>query len=129
MFSSGNCAVLPDWPTTPLLKVKKSSLQREAAMPLRLRVGAWIEILRANLSFRSAVFRHALRLSIGVGLADALGHSISWDRTYWIPMTVAVILKPDFTTTVSRGALRLLGTVTGLMLATVLYHCDARERR
>jgi uncharacterized membrane protein YccC len=96
--------------------------QREAAMPLRLRVGAWAEVLRANLSFRSAVFRHALRLSIGVGIADALGHSISWDRTYWIPMTVAVILKPDFTTTVSRGALRVLGTMTGLMLATVLYH-------
>jgi uncharacterized membrane protein YccC len=37
-------------------------------------------------------------------------------------MTVAVILKPDFATTISRGALRLLGTVTGLMLATVIYH-------
>ncbi len=97
-------------------------LERESAMPLRLRVGAWIETVRANLSFRSAVFRHALRLTICVGLADAIGHSISWDRSYWIPMTVAVILKPDFTTTVSRGALRLLGTVTGLMLATVLYH-------
>ena len=101
---------------------EEESLQREAAIPLRLRVGAWMEVLRANLSFRSAVFRHALRLSIGVGLADAIGHSISWDRTYWIPMTVAVILKPDFTTTVSRGAMRVLGTVTGLMLATVLYH-------
>ncbi|MFL6415639.1 MAG: FUSC family protein [Bryobacteraceae bacterium] len=101
---------------------EEESLQHEAAIPLRLRVGAWIEILRANLSFRSAVFRHALRLSMGVGLADALGHSISWDRSYWIPMTVAVILKPDFTATISRGALRLLGTVTGLMLATLLYH-------
>jgi uncharacterized membrane protein YccC len=98
------------------------SMQREASMPLRLRVGAWVETLRANLSFRSAVFRHALRLAICVGLADAAGHSISWDRTYWIPMTVAVILKPDFATTISRGALRLLGTVTGLMLATVIYH-------
>ncbi len=101
---------------------EEESLEREASIPLRLRVGAWMETLRANLSFRSAVLRHALRLSIGVGLADAIGHMISWDRTYWIPMTVAVILKPDFTTTVSRGALRLLGTVTGLMLATVLYH-------
>ncbi len=101
---------------------EEESLERESVMPLRLRVGAWIETVRANLSFRSAVFRHALRLTICVGLADAIGHSISWDRSYWIPMTVAVILKPDFTTTVSRGALRLLGTVTGLMLATVVYH-------
>src|SRR3954470_23369415 len=101
---------------------EEESLRRESTMPLRLRVGAWIECLRSNLSFRSAVFRHALRIAIGVGLGDAIGHSISWDRSYWIPMTVAVILKPDFTTTISRGALRLLGTVTGLMLATVLYH-------
>lgn len=101
---------------------EEESLKQESSMPLRLRVGAWIDTVRANLSFRSAVFRHALRLTICVGLADAIGHSISWDRSYWIPMTVAVILKPDFTTTISRGALRLLGTLTGLMLATVLYH-------
>ncbi|MFL6449550.1 MAG: FUSC family protein [Bryobacteraceae bacterium] len=106
---------------------EEESLERESSTPLRLRVGAWMEILRANLSFRSAVFRHALRLSIWVGLADALGHSISWDRSYWIPMTVAVILKPDFTTTISRGALRLFGTVTGLMLATVLYHATPQS--
>ena len=37
-------------------------------------------------------------------------------------MTVAVVLKPDFTTTFSRGALRLLGTFTGLVLSTALFH-------
>lgn len=37
-------------------------------------------------------------------------------------MTIAVVLKPDFTTTFSRGVLRLAGTSLGLALATVLYH-------
>jgi uncharacterized membrane protein YccC len=37
-------------------------------------------------------------------------------------MTMAVVLKPDFTTTFSRGVLRLAGTFAGLILATVLYH-------
>jgi uncharacterized membrane protein YccC len=36
-------------------------------------------------------------------------------------MTVAVVLKPDFTSTFSRGVLRLLGTFAGLVLATALF--------
>ena len=37
-------------------------------------------------------------------------------------MTVALVLKPDFGSTFSRGVLRLAGTYVGLMLATVLFH-------
>jgi uncharacterized membrane protein YccC len=37
-------------------------------------------------------------------------------------MTIAVVLKPDFTSTFSRGVLRLLGTLFGLVLATALFH-------
>ena len=37
-------------------------------------------------------------------------------------MTVAIVLKPDFTTTFSRGVLRLAGTFAGLALATALFH-------
>ena len=37
-------------------------------------------------------------------------------------MTVAVVLKPDLTTTISRGILRLAGTFAGLALATTLFH-------
>src|SRR5205814_7948964 len=32
------------------------------------------------------------------------------------------VLRPDFTTTFSRGILRLAGTFAGLLLATVLFH-------
>ncbi len=37
-------------------------------------------------------------------------------------MTVAIVLKPDFTATFSRGVLRLGGTLSGLLLATALFH-------
>jgi uncharacterized membrane protein YccC len=47
---------------------------------------------------------------------------VSLQRTYWIPMTIAIVLKPDFTTTLSRGVLRLAGTFAGLALATVVFH-------
>lgn len=96
--------------------------RHESAQPWRLQVASWIGALRANMDWRSPVLRHAVRLSVCVALGDAIGRAISWQRSYWIPMTVAVVLKPDFATTFSRGALRLAGTFAGLGLATILYH-------
>jgi uncharacterized membrane protein YccC len=78
--------------------------------------------LYANLSVNSTAFRHALRLAVCVGLGDALGRAVSLQRGYWLPMTVAIVLKPDFTATFSRGILRMAGTLAGLVLATGLFH-------
>ncbi len=94
----------------------------EAAIPWRLRAGGGLATLRANLNLRSTTFRHALRLSVCVTAADALGRSLGWNRPYWLPLTVAVVLKPDFSSTYSRGVLRLAGTFAGLGLATALFH-------
>lgn len=100
--------------------VKKQ--RRERVWGWRLELGGWLGIMRANLNPRSAIFRHALRLALCVAIGDAIGRAISWQRSYWIPMTIAVVLKPDFATTFSRGFLRLGGTFAGLVLATILYH-------
>ena len=94
----------------------------QSSRPLSLRITDWLGTLKANLNVDSAVFRHAVRLAVWVAIGDAIGRSIDWRRSYWIPMTVAVVLKPDFTTTFSRGVLRLGGTFTGLVFATVLFH-------
>jgi uncharacterized membrane protein YccC len=91
------------------------------AKPWKLRTTNWRATMRANLNWSSPVFRHALRLSLCVATADVIQRGINWQRAYWIPMTVAVVLKPDFTTTFSRGTLRLLGTVAGVLVATVVY--------
>jgi uncharacterized membrane protein YccC len=106
--------------TTPEGLTEFSSV--EIAKPWNLQLSNWVETLRVNLHLNSVFFRHALRLAVCVAIGDALGRSVDWMRTYWIPMTIAVILKPDFGTTFSRGGLRLFGTFTGLVLATVLYH-------
>jgi len=78
--------------------------------------------LRANLSLRSTAFRHALRLAVSVGIGDAIARSLDIERSYWLPMTVAIVLKPDFTSTFSRGILRIGGTLAGLLAATALFH-------
>ncbi len=94
----------------------------EFAPPWELQMRSWLATLRANLHLRSAACRHALRMAVCVAIADVIGRSLNTERTYWLAMTVAVVLKPDFTTTISRGVLRLAGTFAGLLLATVLFH-------
>lgn len=83
---------------------------------------ARLAVMRANLSFQSTAFRHALRLAICVCLGEALGHILNFQRTYWLTMTIAIVLRPDFAATYVRGVLRIAGTMTGLLLATALFH-------
>lgn len=93
----------------------------ESAQPPTLRLtGAWA-VLRANLSLRSAACRHAIRLAVSVAVGEAIAHAVDWQRSYWLPMTVVIVLRPDFTGTFSRGVLRLAGTFLGLACATGLF--------
>lgn len=94
----------------------------EAREPWRLRFSGRFAKIEANLSLHSTVFRHAVRLAVCVGAGDAIGRALSLQRTYWIPMTIAIVLKPDFAATFSRGVLRIFGTFAGLIVATALFH-------
>jgi uncharacterized membrane protein YccC len=99
----------------------------EAAAPRRMRLGNTLARLRANLSLNSAAFRHALRLAGCVALGESINRVISSNipgapRGYWLPMTVAIVLRPDFAGTFTRGVLRLGGTLAGLIAATAIVH-------
>lgn len=100
----------------------EGSVAHDGPTPLASRFEERLAKIRANLSFRSTVFRHAVRLAVCLAIGDTLGRSISLQRTYWIPMTIAIVLKPDFTGTLSRGVLRIAGTYAGLLIATALFH-------
>jgi uncharacterized membrane protein YccC len=97
-------------------------VQTEAKQPWSLRIGGRMAILRANLTLKSAACRHAVRLAVCVAVGDGLARSLELPRSYWLPMTIAIVLKPDFAATFSRGALRLAGTFAGLGFATALFH-------
>ena len=94
----------------------------EYALPRALRPASPLATLRANLRLSSPACRHAIRC--GVGLASALGlsHMLPLSRGYWMPMTVAIVLKADFGATWRFGLLRVAGTLGGLLLTTVLLH-------
>jgi uncharacterized membrane protein YccC len=76
--------------------------------------------LRANLTPHSAPFRHAIRLAAALMAATVVSHLLPVDRGYWLPLTVLVVLQPDFGATFSRGVARVAGTVLGVAVVTAL---------
>lgn len=76
--------------------------------------------IRNNLSFRSNSFRHALRLGVATALASLLASAVHLVRGYWIPMTVVLVLKPNFGGTLERSVQRITGTILGALIAAVL---------
>ncbi|HXI00171.1 MAG TPA: FUSC family membrane protein [Sphingobacteriaceae bacterium] len=76
--------------------------------------GVDLKLLWNNLNFQSSIFRYAIRLSIVcligylISKALPLGH-----YSYWILLTILVILKPGFSLTKERNLQRLIGTLIG----------------
>ena len=95
---------------------------REAIQPWSRRITGNLAKLRANLTLQSSAFRHAIRLSLCLAVGVLVAHQLHNRLSYWLAMTIVLVLKQDFAATFSRGALRIGGTVLGLLLATGLFH-------
>ncbi|MFF3323400.1 FUSC family protein [Streptomyces sp. NPDC002889] len=65
-------------------------------------------------------WRYGLRLALCIGLAQALVSLVAVPRSYWVPLTVTFVLKPDFGSVFSRAVLRALGTAAGLLVAAAV---------
>ncbi len=94
----------------------------EARLPRTLRQRNALAILRANFSLSSIAFRHAVRCGVCLAIAVVGERASGLPHGYWIPMTTAIVLKPDFAGTFSFGLLRVAGTMLGLVLTTALVH-------
>jgi uncharacterized membrane protein YccC len=94
----------------------------EFRLPRALRPANPMATLRANLNFQSVAFRHAVRCGVCLAVALALSRALPLSRGYWMPMTVAIVLRADFAATWRFGLLRMAGTLCGLLLTTGLLH-------
>ncbi|WP_158640638.1 FUSC family protein [Anseongella ginsenosidimutans] len=70
-------------------------------------------IFRSNLTFDSSSFRHSLRVTLAAVSGYLVSLMMAQDHSYWILMTVIIIMKPAFGSTKKRIYERLLGTVLG----------------
>ena len=76
------------------------------------------KLLLSNFSFRSAIFKHSLRLSVTVMIGYALGNFFDFQNPYWILLTIIVIMRPSYGLTKSRTKDRIIGTLIGGAIAT-----------
>lgn len=76
--------------------------------------------IREHLKARDVFLRHAVRLSVAIGVATIISETTTYPHDYWLPMTVAWVTKPDVNGTVTRVATRIVGTVIGLGLSAIL---------
>ncbi|MSX02456.1 MAG: hypothetical protein F2813_04755, partial [Actinobacteria bacterium] len=68
----------------------------------------------------SVFTRHAIRVSGLIVLATGIAQLDPLDHSFWIPLTVAWITKPDFAGTTMRVAQRVLGTAIGVIASVLL---------
>jgi len=94
----------------------------DAKLPAALRPGNPLQTLRANLDLSSVALRHAIRCAACLGVAVACERLLEIPHGAWIPMTAAIVLRPDFGGTLRFGLLRVAGTFGGLLLTSLLVH-------
>jgi uncharacterized membrane protein YccC len=94
----------------------------ETPLPAALRSSSARATLRANLTPHSVAFRHAVRSAVTLTATLFVSRELALPHGYWLPMTAAIVLRPDFAATFNFGLLRVVGTVLGLVLTTALLH-------
>ena len=73
--------------------------------------------LKAGMTLRSSVFRHAVRLSVALMVGGLVYRGLSLGSGYWAPLTVLFVLRPDYGTTTGRAVKRAAGTLVGITIA------------
>lgn len=99
----------------PLLLIKdeqRFSIGEETPTLLRL--------LKENFTLESAIFRHALRLSVSLSVGVILYRFTKLPMGYWITLTTMLVLKPNLGNTFQRFFQRVGGTILGAMVAAVI---------
>ena len=81
-----------------------------------MELGYWARA-RAHLHWSDQFIVHSIRLAIVVMIATMLEEILSFPHSYWIPMTVAWIARPDRDGTVEKVTLRVAGTLLGVAIA------------
>ncbi|RKE20340.1 FUSC family protein [Streptomyces sp. TLI_171] len=88
--------------------------------PLVEVVPAALATVGRQLHRHSAIFHHAVRMSVVVTSAYLAARLLGIEHGYWAPMTSAMVMRPDFAQTFSRGVARVAGTATGVLLSTAV---------
>ena len=99
-------------PPVKLAELRRGSLPGEIDGMRRAIVG--------EFSRESPVLRHALRLAVATTVGVILAQLADLDHGYWIPLTVAMVLRPETAHTYTRCVGRVAGNALGIVVASLV---------
>ncbi len=80
-----------------------------------------LKSFRDNLTLDSSVFRHSLRVCFAMLLGFVVTKLLSYGHySYWVLLTISVILKPAFSLTKQRNTERITGTLAGGLMGVLI---------
>jgi hypothetical protein len=76
--------------------------------------------LRETLEPGTSRFRYAVALAVTVGIAAAAYRVVDFSNGYWIAMTIVIVLRSELRDTVRITLTRIIGTMAGAGIATLI---------
>ena len=128
-------AIPPQWSSSPGAVALRESLVRlsqaiagettlsrpPADRPRQsVRFGNMFRRLREELIGGWLAWTFAIRLTSCMLVASVLSEVLPLQRSYWVPLTVAVILKPDYGSVFIRAVQRAIGTIVGAVVGALI---------
>jgi uncharacterized membrane protein YccC len=87
---------------------------------LRARVRARAQQVIEQLIGGRIAWEFTIRLMLCTGVAAVASEVLPLSRSYWVVLTVVIILKPDYGSVFARAVQRGVGTVVGSVLGAVI---------
>ena len=126
----------PQWSATPGALALRDSMvalsraisgdwQRRPALPRAARgLRPWLRDRGARvfdlLIGGRVAWTFTIRLMICTGVAAVMSEVLPIQRSYWVVLTTAIILKPDYGSVFARALQRAIGTVIGAVLGAAI---------
>ena len=79
-----------------------------------------VSLILENLTFRSNNFRYAVRLTAAMLIGFGISSFFAVSHTYWVLLTIVTILKPVYNVTRRRNIQRVIGTLAGVIIASLI---------
>ncbi|WP_409160824.1 YccS family putative transporter [Pectobacterium sp. B2J-2] len=89
------------------------------------KITGWSDVrlrISRHLTPQSALFRHAIRMSVLLCSGYALIQVTGMQHGYWILLTSLFVCQPNYNATRRRLTLRIIGTLTGILLGLPVLH-------
>jgi uncharacterized membrane protein YccC len=127
----------PDWDTSPGTLALRDAMagvarvlsrdwspgdRTRAALAAEVRAPRGGRLDRVVRAFGGGRIRRifVVRLMVCMGVAGVVSEVLPLQRSYWVPLTVAIVLKPDYGSVFARAVQRGIGTIVGAVAGAVL---------